>query len=64
MTTPDMRDSGIEPPIKPIGAKEVGYVCATIIILAMLAKDGVIALSAASAVAGAMVGIEFGGSRL
>lgn len=44
----------------PISLREIGYICATLIVIAMLIKDGLIALSAAAAIAGGMTGIEIG----
>ena len=59
MTVPDARDVPIQP-IKIISTKEIGYVCATIICVVMLATDGITALIVSGTIAGGMAGVELG----
>lgn len=59
MTLPDVRDMEISPP-RLLTTKDIGYICATIICLAMLASDGITALIAAGSIASGMIGIEIG----
>lgn len=56
-TVPDVRDLPITAPARA-PSTSMGYICATIIVIAMLYFDGIVALTAAGAVAGAIVGIK------
>lgn len=70
MTIPDVRDLDIEDAIRANEAAQAaqscntnliaGYACASAIVIAMLYFDGIIALTAAGAVAGSIAGINIG----
>lgn len=57
MTIPDLRDIDMTLPRQEY--KYIGYICATMICCFMLYFDGLVALTAAGAVAGTLAGINY-----